>query len=441
MRYTLLLGCLIHLVPVFSQQTFTLQQAIAYAQQNSYAARLANTDVQAAQKKVNETTSIGLPQVNAEGSFQNFIDIPTQVIPANAFNPMASPDELMPVQFGTKFNSSASITATQLIFDGSYIVGLQAAKTYKDLAEKARAKTASDIKELVTQAYFTVLISEENLRVVDSSLQVVKRNYQEVEAFYKTGFSEEQDAEQLKLTVNNLQNIKNRTEKQTDLAYRMLKFQMGYPIEQPMHISDKVTDMLNGFNAENIMGNQLQVPKNYEYSLLETQKRLYELNLKKERFAYLPNLSAFFTHQQNAFRNEFNFFENRPWYPATIWGLKMNLPIFDSGIKMSKSAQARLDIDKIEIQQTQLEQSLVLRSLSLKADFLTAYEKVGNETENLQLAEKIYNKTNIKYKQGLASSLELSQAHTQWLTAQGNYIAAVYDLLHAKNQLDKLFQH
>ncbi len=424
-----------------AQETFTLKQALAYAIENAYSAKNAKSDIISAKKKVNETTSIGLPQISAEGNFQNFIDIPTQVMPANAFNPFADPSQLIPVQFGTKYNTSASITASQLLFDGSYIVGLQAAKTYKELSEKAAVKNEIEIKELVTQAYFTVLIATENLKVVDSSLVNLKKNYSDVQQFYALGFNEEQDVDQLKLTVNNLQNLKNRSQNQVELSYRMLKFQMGYDIEKPIEIADNLNTILLELNAESTLSRELSVQKNADYTLLETQKKLMELNLRKERFGYLPSLAAFFTHQQSAFRNEFNFFENKPWYPSTIWGLKLKIPIFDSGIKMSKTSQAKIDIEKIENQKKQLESGLKLKAYSAQADFYTALEKYNNEKENILLAEKIYNKTLIKYKEGIASSMELTQAHTQWLSAQGNYISSMYELLNSKNQLDKILNN
>lgn len=421
-----------------AQETFTLKQALAFAIENAYSAKNAKSDIISAKKKVNETTSIGLPQISAEGNFQNFIDIPTQVMPANAFNPFADPSQLIPVQFGTKYNTSAAITASQLLFDGSYIVGLQAAKTYKELSEKAAVKNEIEIKELVTQAYFTVLIASENLKVVDSSLTNLKKNYSDVQQFYALGFNEEQDVDQLKLSVNNLQNLKNRSQNQVELSYRMLKFQMGYDIEKPIEIADNLNTILLELNAESTLSKELSVQKNADYTLLETQKKLMELNLRKERFGYLPSLAAFFTHQQSAFRNEFNFFENKPWYPSTIWGLKLKIPIFDSGIKMSKTSQAKIDIEKIENQKKQLENGLKLKAYSAQTDFYTALEKYNNEKENIVLAEKIFNKTLIKYKEGIASSMELTQAHTQWLSAQGNYISSMYELLNAKNQLDKI---
>jgi outer membrane protein TolC len=426
---------------IYAQEAYTLKQAIAFAIENAYSAKNAKSDVVAAKKKVNETTSIGLPQISAEGNFQNFIDIPTQVMPANAFNPLADPSLLIPVQFGTKYNTSATITASQLLFDGSYIVGLQAAKTYKELSEKAAVKNEIEIKELVTQAYFTVLIATENLKVVDSSLISIKKNYSDVQQFYALGFNEEQDVDQLKLTVNNLQNLKNRSQNQVELSYRMLKFQMGYDIDKPIEIADNLNTILLELNAENSLSKELSVQKNADYLLLETQKKLMELNLRKERFGYLPSLAAFFTHQQSAFRNEFNFFENKPWYPSTIWGLKLKIPIFDSGIKMSKTSQAKIDIEKIENQKIQLESSLKLKAYAAQTDFYSALEKYNNEKENILLAEKIYNKTLIKYKEGIASSMELTQAHNQWLTAQGNYISSMYELLNAKNQLDKILNN
>jgi outer membrane protein TolC len=422
--------------------TFSLKEAQEYAIKNAYAVKTARADVKIAEKKIFETTTLGLPQVNGEVNFQNFIDIPTQVLPANAFNPMASPTDLVPLRFGTDYNTSAGLTASQLIFDGSYIVALQASRSYALVSKLVLSKTENDVKEAVAQAYYTVIVAEENKKVLQQSLENMNKILKETEAIYKSGFAEEQDVDQLKVSVATLTNSLNRLNKQTDLAYKLLKLQMGIDIDTPITLSDNLSSLIVDNTAETLANAEFKYSDNLDYKLLETQAHLSKLNLRRERYGYLPSVGAFFSHSQNALRNDFDLFnKNKDWFPTTIWGVKITVPIFDSGMKGAKIGQAKQEYQKALTTQKQVEQSLKIQSESAKADFSSALERYNVEKENLTLTEKIYNKTLIKYKEGLASSLELAQAQGQFLSTQANYVNAMLDLLNSKARLEKIMNN
>lgn len=425
-----------------SAGAYSLKEAQEFALKNSYVVKNAQADVKIAEKKIFETTTIGLPQVNGEVNFQNFIDIPTQVLPANAFNPMANPNDLVPLRFGTNYNTNAGISASQLIFDGSYIVALQASRTYSLVSKLSLSKTENDVKEAVAQAYYTVIVAEENKKVLQQSLDNMNKILKETEAIYKSGFTEEQDVDQMKVSVATLTNSLNRLNKQTDLAYKLLKLQMGLDVDSQITLTDNLSSLIADNTAETITNTEFKYSDNLDYKILQTQTQLAKLNLRRERYGYMPRVGAFFSHTQNALRNDFDVFDtDKKWFPTTLWGLKISVPIFDSGMKGAKIGQAKQEYQKLLNTQKQIEQSLKIQAESAKADFSSAMERYMVEKENLNLTEKIYNKTLIKYKEGLASSMELAQAQAQFLSTQGNYVNAMLDLLNSKARLEKIMNN
>jgi outer membrane protein len=419
------------------KKIFSLLAAQKFALENNTQIKNAKADVEIARKKIIETTAIGLPQLNAEGNFQKFINIPTQVIPARAFNPMADPNMLAPVQFGTNYNASGSLVVSQLIFNGQYIVGLQASKTFSELSKQNLKRTEAEIKSAVSQAYFTALMADENKGVLNQTLENTEKIHNETKELYKNGLVEESAVDQLALLVSNLKNAKSKIEQQTELAYMLLKFQMGINIEDPIELSEKLTSILSQLEAETLIKEHFQPQSHIDFQLMETQKRLMKLNLRKERFSFMPRIATFLSHSENAFKNQFNFGSSTPWYPATIWGLKMSLPIFDGGAQAAKISQAKLEFEKTQNNQNMLEQSLMLQVNSARSNLSNAIEVFKTEKQNLSLAEKIQDKTLKKYKEGIASSFELNQIQNQYLTTQSNYVNAMFELLNANQKLEK----
>ncbi len=420
---------------------FTLKEAQDYAIKNAYNAKVDSLNLAIAIKKVKETTAIGLPQVNGEVKFQNFLDIPTTVIPANAFNPTAPEGELVGVQFGTDYSTTASITASQLIFDGSYLVGLRAARTYTDLSRRTLSNTELEIKDMVAQAYYTALVADENVKVLEATLKNMDKLYAETKAIYDNGLVEEQDVEQMQLTVANMQNALTRAERQSGLTKDLLKLQMGMELSATIGLKEDMEAVAGSADVESLVSKEFNAGNHPQYQMAQTGEALSLLDLKNKRSAYYPKVGAFFTHQQQALRNNFDVFENLPWYPSTLWGINITVPIFSSNMRRSQVSQAKLELEKTQVQVKQLDQSLQLEARSAKAEYSSAYEVFNTEKENLALAERIQTKTLKKYKEGLASSMELTQAQNQYLTTQGNYINAAMQLLSAKARLDKVMNN
>ena len=418
--------------------TLSLQEAQNYAIKNNYQAQKAALDVEIAKKKVFETTAIGLPQVNAEGSIQRFLDIPVNLAPANSFNPLAPEDELIALQFGLNYNNSYGISASQLIFDGSYIVGLQAAKAYKEVSENSLIKTEIELKESVKQAYFTVLVAQENEIVLTKSLASTKTMLKETEALYKAGLVEEQNVEQLSLTVNELKTSVGIAEGQVRFAKKLLLLQVGMNIDTTITLTDNIDFFVEGVTID-VMEKEFKLENHIDYALSQNNARLMQLNLRKEKYSFMPSLSAFFNHQQQNMSNDFDVFTDGRWFPSTVIGAKLTLPILTSGMRLAKMSQAKIEWDKSKVDLKMTEQNLRYQSQLAKSNYETAYETYNNNKSNLDLAEKIYNKTVKKYQEGLVSSMELAQAQNQFLSTEGKYIQSLLDVLKSQSELQKSF--
>jgi len=424
---------------VFGQQenTFSLKQAQEYAITHNYQSINAVLDIEQAKKKVWETTAIGLPQVSADASFTNFLKIPTSVLPAKAFNPSAPEGELIGLQFGSEYNTTASISATQLIFDGSYIVGLQAAKTYKELSINNKKKTDLEIKNAVAQAYHNVLAAKENQKILDSNYQSTNELLIETKAIYAEGLTEEQNVDQLQLNLSNIENLATQAKRQIEVAKMLLKVQMGLEINQPFTLSEKLEDMVVIEEVNTFLIEKFDPETHVDYEMALTNERLMQLSYNNEKYSFAPSVAAFFNHQQQSLTNNFDAFSGGTWYPSTYWGVSLKLPILTSGMRLAKMSQAKIEHEKAMNSSKLVEQKLILQYQTEQTTLDVAFNSYNIQKKNLDLAISIYNKTIKKYAEGMSTSLELTQSQTQMLNTEGQYIQSILVLLNAKAALKK----
>ena len=421
------------------QSAFSLAEAEEYGVNNNAKVLNAMLSYEAAQKKIWETTAMGLPQVSANGNFQNLIDIPTSVVDATLFNPNAQPGEVMTFQMGQKYSSSLTFNVNQLVFDGSYIIGLQFAKFYSLMAETAISNSKTEIKAMVREAYYNVLVADKNLSLVDSVLINTQKLWKEVEIFEKNGMIKPEEVMQLELAYNRILSTRQNAFRQTEIARNLLKLQMGYDFDKSITLTENLDQVLASIEQTNPVTEEFNVAQNQNYILMEQQQQLDGYNLRNEKAKYLPSVGAFFTHSQNAYRNEFSFFEDQPWYPTTVWGVSVQIPITSSGQKLMRVQQAEIKLDQDANTLKSLEDQLKFQELQLKAGFENAYQMMKIEKMNIDLAEKIYNNELKRKDIGSVSGMNLTQLQSQLLTAQGNYIGAVMQMLTYKIQLDKLY--
>jgi outer membrane protein len=401
---------------------FSLDEAVEYALVNNYTVQNADLDIFAANKEVWKTISIGLPQVNGKFDFQYIPGkIPTFSIPGSS-------DEI-PLQ--VKNSGTYSLTVSQLIFSGEYIVGLQATKTYLQISKDAKEKTDLDIKESVMNGYYTVLILKNNLDILDSSIVSFSNTLSDTKAMFENGFVEETDMEQFEVSLSELLNAKKAISRQIDISYLILKMSMGMPFDQSIELSESLNDFLSRIDSELLMNAEFITKENIDYKILENQERISELNLKREKSKFLPSLSAFYQYSDKTNKAVFDFTINN------IVGLNLSVPVFSSGQRIASVQQAKINLEKSKNNKEALNESLNMSFEQLKKNFISAYETYTTQKRNIELAKKIYNKTLIKYNEGVASSMDVSNANKQYLDANSTYNTAISHLLSARVALEK----
>jgi len=436
-RIILALACLVGFSSL-AQQTYSLEEAIEFAAKNNASVKNAILGIESANQKVKETRAIGLPQISASGEFQNFLDIPVSVLPGNALNPAGDPNELIALQFGTEYNAKGSLNANQLIFNGSYIVGLQTSKKFKKVSEFQKTKTIQDVKENVIKAYYGALVAEKTVVTLTEISETSKSIYNQTKGLFEEGLIEEDNVTQLSLNVLTSQNSLNSAKRQLEDAKNLLKFQMGMEVNETISLSSDFDAVISSLDAAQSEVTS-DISQNIDFLLLNQQRELNVLNVKYEQSQYLPSLTAFFTHQQNALRNDFDLLQSgNPWFPTTIWGLNLSVPIFSSGSRMALVSQAKIELKQTENNLAQLEKGLSIQTQAAKTKYSNAFETYNTSKEAVAISKKIYDNYQIKFKEGLISSLDLSQIQTQYLSAQTQYIQSMYNLVTAKIELDKI---
>lgn len=434
--------------------SFSLEQAIAYGLLHNYDYINTQTDVKIAKKMVMETTAIGLPQINASISNTNYIDIPTTLMPdfispavygVNQDNfgliplvPLGDEIGTFPVKFGTKYNASADISISQLVFSGEYIIGLQAAKTFLLQTAQMQIKTKQNLKEQISKSYYLALSLRKQKMILEKTLKTNEKLLAETRQLFQNGFAEDTDVAQLEIIYNNLSANVQHLNNESVTALNYLKLSMGMPLSESLELTDSLETLMES-SIVSSLGNFL-LEHNIDFQMINTQMDLAKLQLKREQSAYLPQLSAFFNAQTNAMRNEFNFFDSsETWFPTTVYGFNLNIPIWSSGSRYSKVQQAKLKYNKLEESVKQLSNVLRLEVQTAENNFQLHLQEYQNSVNNLALSEKIYEKTQTKYKEGLASSFDLIQAHNYFLNASGNYTSSILNILNDKSLLNRLY--
>lgn len=417
-----------------AQQSFSLQQAMDYAAVHSYTTQLSEQEVLLAKAKVRETIGSGLPQINANGSYQNFIKQPVQIVPAEFFG--GEEGEFASVVFGTKQSLSADITATQLIFDGSYLVGLKAATEVTKLFELQKEKSIVNVKKEVADAYFMALVALRSNSILKESLEVFKKLKDERRAMYKEGFASETDADQMDINFGNLQANVDYTEVQAKLAMMLLKFRMGIKQNQEIVLTDLLDNYTKSLPATQ---NVVNLKNTVDFKLVTQNVTLQTLNRQALQAQYLPSINGFFTTQQQSFNNEFNFFgSDAQYFASSLFGINVTIPIFSSLKKHYKIKQAKIEEFKSKITTIQAREALIFDYKNAEANLVYNFNTFKTQEANLKLAKRIQDKTLIKFKEGMASSFEVSQSESQFLDAQSSYTQATLNYLQSITKLKQV---
>jgi len=414
--------------------TLSLEEAQELAVTNNQSLKNAQLDVKSANYKVNEIKSLGLPQVSASGTFANSYKIATQILPGEI---IGQPGTTVPVQFGTPFNLSGTATLNQLLFDGTFFLGLKAASEFVKVSELLISKSEIDVKEGVTKAYYMALRANDNIAQLEKSLTSISKLKSETNAMYEAGFAEKLDVDRLILSASRLEITINNLKSQAALAKQLLLNSMGVDVNRTV----RLTSALPEFTAENFdanLGTDIGVSKRIEFKILEQQQELNELDLKRWKVGYFPSLYGMINYGSNTFANDGEFNKlGKDWYPNGMLALSLNVPIFDGFYKKSKMDQVQVEIEKTENSMVQLSNGINLEISQAKTQYTSAYKSLELQKNSVTLAESIYKTTSIKFKEGVGSSFEMITAESDITSAKTDYLNALYELSVAKINLDK----
>ncbi len=417
-------------------QSYSLKQAVDYAITHQVQVKNSQIDLQNAGAKINEIKAMGLPQVNGSVALTNNIVLQRAFIPAKLFNPAAADGELIAAKFGVDNSGFASVGLSQLVFDGSYLLGLKASTVYKDLAVKSVTQSKQQVAENVTKAYYGILVNEKRQGLLALNVARLDTLLKETRELNKQGFVEKIDVQRLDVQANNLRTELENVNRLQELSYALLKFQTGFPMEEPIRLSESLEKVeLATFNT-NAAGD-FNYANRIEYSILQTQENLAELDLKSIKAGYLPRLVLNANYGYNAGANAFSDLVTKQWFDNAAITVALQIPIFDGFSKKYKAVQSANNLQKVRQSYSLLKSSIDLQRSQASITMKNALESMKEQKANLDLANEISRVTRVKYQQGVGSNLEVLNAESSIKESQANYFTALYNALVAKVELEK----
>jgi outer membrane protein TolC len=416
---------------------YSLEDAIAFALENNYSAVNASRDMIDARKQKWEVIADGLPQINAAISYQNQLKQPISLIPAEFFG--GEPGTFTPITFGQPQQANATATLRQQIFDGSYIVGVQATRTFLDYSKNNKEKTDQEVKSAVVSAYGNVLLAQETVTIAQNNTTTLEKTLFETQKLFENGLGDEESVEQLQITLSSVESALKNAQRLEGITLQILNLVMGVPIATQTILTENLDDLTQQQIAFNMMGSELNINNNVDYKFVLNLNEQRELELKLARSMALPKLNAFINYGSTSFSDSFNFLSGDPeWFDSSVMGVDLDIPIFSSLKRSAGTQRAKIALEKAKTQLFETEERVRLDWQRARSDFQFAIEEYETKKNNLDLAERIEQKNQIKYQEGLASSFELRQAQTQLYSAQQEYLQSMVDVINRKTALENI---
>ncbi len=441
----------------------SLQQAKDYAIQNSYEAKGAVIDIKQADKDIWMATARLLPQVNGEVASNNFLQIPTTVAPANAFGfpeylteflggvsqqtgvpinaPPADENATTEFKFGQPYSMDIGGTASQVLFNGSYIIGLRGAKGLQKLQNSKGNMINYNVAAAAEQNYYTALVAAENVAILSSNLKNLEKTLTETTALFQNGFAEQMDVDQIDLLVTNMRTQISMATRQAEAAKNLLKYTIGLDVDTEVTLTDGLETMWKTADPEKLLTQEFAVEKNINYDIVNQDVKMHKYLTQLEQAKYMPTLSAYISYKQQAFGQEFNFFSsNGKWYPNSLWGISLKIPIWDNLGNLASIQKAKLEEQRKRDQLFNVKEGLKLKYKTSKDSYVSAMEQLANAERGLKLAQSIRATILVKYNEGMSTSMDLTQAENQLAQAQGDYINKLFATMDAKLSLSRSFE-
>lgn len=424
----------------------SISEAQAYALQNNRTVQSSKLDIDLAVKKIWENLATGLPQIIVDANYLHQF-----VVPEISFGPVLNFD-LLPdgpitgndlenafedspsIPLGVRNNTTIDFTLSQLIFNGQYFVGLKTTKVVKEISEKSLVRTEDLTKESVAGAYYAILVIQENIRLLRESQKALDQTYNELVKMNQQGLNEETDVDQMNISRSNIRTLITSLEEQREISVKLLKYQLGVGFDRMVTLTDSLPGIIEQGNLMYLTSPEFNIQNSVDYQLISTQEKISELLVKLEKSKYLPSISAFYRHQEQTNQPSFNF------AVKDVVGATLNFPVFTSGMRSAKVSQARFDLDKVRLSKADAEQGLTMEFETARNNYQTAYSNFTVNRESMELSKKIYDRTVIKYREGVSSSFELAQNQNQFLTTETNYYNSLLSLLNARAKLDRILR-
>jgi outer membrane protein TolC len=381
-----------------------------------------------------DAISAGLPQISGTASLIDNLKLATMLIPD--FTGMS--DDKIPVQFGSQFNTSYGFQVTQLLFNGSYFVGVETSKLVEKLSEQGLEKSESDIKESVITTYYLILITEESIEVMNDNIDNLNEILAATKSMYEVGMAEATDVDQMQSTVTMLTNSKKSLERNLEVSYNLMRFQLGLETDAQIELTQTLNQFIDEVNVTALSMQEFNIQSNIDYRLFNSQEELGELTVKMQKSTVLPTLSGFYQYNQSGQADKLNELE---WFGSQMLGVQLNIPIFASGQRYSKIRKAQIDLESLRMSKSLVADQLLMQEKQYKYNLINANEQFISKRDNVELANRVFISVENKYKQGVASSLDLTQAHNNYLQSVSDYTSSFMSLLQTKLSLDKLMNN
>ena len=419
--------------PSAAPASLTLIQAQDYALKNAFQIKSAQYDKSSADFTSDELLGIGLPQVNASVQYQNFIDLPTSIIPGDFFG---APGQDVKVQFGVPHQMTVGLSASQLLFDGTWLVGLQASKAYAELQRKNITKSEVEIRAKTAEAYSVALTTQANVTVLRELLTNMQQLLSDTEAMQKAGYSEQQDVDQLMLSVNELMIQIGYTEQYVNITKDILKFTIGMPLSNEISLTD-TWESLTANEGDDVLA--FNPSNNIDVQIVENGLLMQQLNVKSKKAALMPNFGAFYNLQTQGLRDEFDYFDTSlPWFPIQLWGLQLNIPILSGGTKSKTIKKTEVEVQRLTDMVSMTKEAVQLEYNTATTELSFSKKNMTQAKANLELAKSILDKEQVKYREGLSNSFNITQRNQQVINAQSAYVMAAISHMNAQTKLNKV---
>ena len=417
--------------------SLTLDEAIEYGINNNFSVKNANREIEKAQKDRWSTIAIGLPQIYAEVNYQNFLEMPVSLVPAEFFGGQSG--EFAEISFGTKQKVVGSVRMDQLIFDGSYIVGLEASKIFLKISENIYEKTTLETKKIIVNNYAAALLAGENVKLLNKNKKNLEENVSEIHQLFKNGFVEEESVEQIQLTLANINTQLKYAVNLSKIIHEMLKFNLGIPVEKKVVLSSQISEIIDESNLIFEDQNNFNISNNIDIKIAENNFLSESLLYKYEKSKFLPSLKAFINGSYTGNNEKFDFAKNnQKWFGSSLFGLSLDVPLFSSFSKKVNSQKAKISMQQAETKLNETQYRIRMEIETALNDYQLAIENYFTEKENLGLAERIENKNQVKYFEGMVGSFELRQAQLQLYSSQSKYLSSIQNLIERKINLETL---